>query len=374
MKARRPLRIALLGPANTVHLQRWAAALAARGHAVCVISQHPGDAALLPGTARVAWLPYQGQIGYFTNAWALRRELQQWRPDLLNTHYASGYGTTAALAGFSPTLLSVWGSDVYDFPNEGPLKNWLLRRNLRSATAIASTSHAMAQQVQRLTPERSEVTVTPFGVDLECFVPTPVPRDAAARALTLGIVKSLAPKYGVDLLLRAFAGLLTDDEVRARLDRCRLIVVGDGPQREELMGLSRQLGIAALTDFVGAVAHAEVPKWLHRMDIYAAPSRLDSESFGVAVIEASACGLPVVVSDAGGLPEVVRHGETGLVVPRDNVPALQESLKLLVLDADLRSELGRNGRIHVEREYEWGHCLDLMEECYARAMQLAEST
>jgi glycosyltransferase involved in cell wall biosynthesis len=110
---------------------------------------------------------------------------------------------------------------------------------------------------------------------------------------------------------------------------------------------------------------------LHRLDIYAVPSRLDSESFGVAVIEAGACGLPVVVSDAGGLPEVVRDGETGLVVPRDDVPALQAALTSLVLDAALRERLGAQGREHVLREYEWGRCVDLMEAVYARTIARA---
>ncbi len=149
---------------------------------------------------------------------------------------------------------------------------------------------------------------------------------------------------------------------------CRLLIVGDGPQSAELEALAHQLSIAQRTQFAGAVAHAEVPAWLNRLDIYAAPSRLDSESFGVAVIEASACALPVVVSDAGGLPEVVQDGETGLVVPRDDVPALQAALKRLVLDAALRQELGRRGRAHVAREYEWGHCVDVMERCYAQVV------
>jgi glycosyltransferase involved in cell wall biosynthesis len=118
------------------------------------------------------------------------------------------------------------------------------------------------------------------------------------------------------------------------------------------------------------VAHAEVPAWLHRLDIYAAPSRLDSESFGVAVIEAGACGLPVVVSDAGGLPEVVRDGETGLVVPREDVPALQAALKRLALDPALRRRFGRAGRAHVERAYAWGQCVDLMEQCLARTLTM----
>ena len=169
----------------------------------------------------------------------------------------------------------------------------------------------------------------------------------------------------MDLLLRAFCGLCTDADVRAAQPACRLLIVGDGPQRDELLQLAAQLGIAERTRFVGAVAHTDVPHWLHQLDIYAAPSRLDSESFGVAVIEAGACGLPVVVSDAGGLPEVVVAGETGLVVPRDDVPALQAALKHLMLDPELRQRFGRQGRAHVEREYEWGQCVDLMERCYA---------
>ena len=362
-------RVALLGPANSIHLQRWAHALIARGHAVCVLSQDACERKLLPAQANVFMLPRSGPLGYFTNAWRVREVLTQWRPDILNAHYASGYGTTAALSGVRPVLLSVWGSDVYDFPYESALKGRLIRGNLRRATAVASTSHAMARQVQRLVPQIADIAVTPFGVDLAYFVPDASTRDAAH--LTLGTVKSLAPKYGMDLLLRAFAGLVQDPQVQALPRACRLLIVGDGPQRAELAALAAELGIAAHTTFAGAVAHRDVPAWLNRLDIYAAPSRLDSESFGVSVIEASACGLPVVVSDAGGLPEVVRDGETGLVVPRDDVPALQAALTRLVLDASLRDRLGTHGREHVEREYEWAHCVDLMEAAYARTIAKA---
>jgi L-malate glycosyltransferase len=358
-----PMRIALLGPATSIHLQRWAHALVQRGHAVCVIS-------------------HEGSVGYFRNAWALRRTFARWRPQLLNAHYASGYGTTAALCGFKPLLLSVWGSDVYDFPYESWLKGQLLRWNLKRATHLASTSHAMAQQVQRLLPELgpNHISVTPFGVDLQHFFPATGPHAAARLTtnrlttdqLTIGIVKTLAPKYGVDLLLRAFAGLLRDAQIQAlpatSAGPLQLLIVGDGPQRDALHTLARELGISAHTEFAGAVPHADVPQWLKRFDIYAAPSRVDSESFGVAVIEASACGLPVVVSDAGGLPEVVRHGHTGFVVPRENVLALQAALKNLALNAALRHQLGQQGRVHVEQLYEWDHCVDVMEQCYRQLL------
>ena len=359
-------RVALLGPAVSIHLQRWAHALAARGHALCVLTQHPCEPGLLPASAELVTLARGGQAGYFANAWRARRVLRAWRPDIVNAHYASGYGTTAALCGVRPMLLSVWGSDVYDFPFEGAFKGWLVRRNLRAATAIASTSHAMAAQVRRLVADVGDIAVTPFGVDVERFAPDPAARDAGW--ITLGIVKTLAPKYGVDLLLRAFAGLLRDERVAALPRPLRLLVVGDGPQRAGLEALAAELGIAAHARFAGAVAHAEVPSWLNRLDVYAAPSRLDSESFGVAVIEAGACGLPVVVSDAGGLPEVVRDGETGLVVPREDAVALQAALARLVLDAALRERLGACGRAHVAGAYAWPRCVDAMEAAYLRTM------
>ena len=368
-----PGHVALLGPANSIHLQRWAIALAGRGWRVSVITQHAAEALPLPPGATLHALPVRGAAGYFLNAPALARLLRKLMPDVLNAHYASGYGSTAALVGYVPTLLSVWGSDVYDFPYEGTVKGWWLRRNLRRATAIASTSHAMARQVQRLTPERRHIAITPFGVDTARFAPRAdaVPADApqgheppTRNAFTIGIVKTLAPKYGIDLLLRAFEGLCADADVMAAQPALRLLIVGDGPQRTELEMLARVLGITGHCEFAGAVAHADVPLWLHKLDVYAAPSRLDSESFGVAIVEAGACGLPVVVSDAGGLPEVVRDGVTGLVVPRDDARALQAALKRLVLDTALRERMGRAARAHVVHDYEWGTCVDRMEACY----------
>jgi glycosyltransferase involved in cell wall biosynthesis len=356
-----PLRVAMLGPANSIHLQRWAQAIAARGHALCVISQHRCEPALLPASATLVWLPHGGTAGYLLNLPRLRRALRHWRPDLLHAHYASGYGSSAMLAGFVPTLLSVWGSDVGEFPQRGALQAALLRHNLRRATALAATSRALAQQVQRLVPERRDIAVTPFGVDLQRFCP----RAGAAPqpGLTVGIVKTLAPTYGIDLLLRAFAGLLADDQLRNALPALRLLVVGDGPQRGELQALAAALGLGAQQlHFAGAVAHAAVPHWLQQMDLFVAPSR--AESFGVAVIEAGACGLPVVVSDAGGLPEVVRDGETGLVVPCGDVAALQAAMKRLLLDAALRARMGRAAREHVAREYAWEACVERMLACY----------
>ena len=355
------MKLLMLAPASVIHTQRWVEALHGRGIQLVLATQHDQASWRAPVGVKVVRLPHCGTAGYFRNVPALKRLLRDERPDLLNAHYASGYGTTAALAGFRPWLLSVWGSDVYDFPYEsgakGRLKGWLLRRNLRQADAVASTSEAMAQQVRRLVPDISPVAVTPFGIDTDRFVPQPQPHGG----IVIGTVKTLAPKYGIDLLLQAFAQLRLAAGPSAALS---LVIVGDGPQRAELEALSRTLGIAAHVRFVGAVPHAEVPLWLNRFDLYVAASRLDSESFGVAVLEASACGLPVVVSDVGGLPEVVLQGETGSVVPRENVAAMAQAIGRLIAAPELRRRFGAAGRERVLAHYGWPHSVDVMLRCF----------
>jgi L-malate glycosyltransferase len=345
-----PVHIALLGQANSVHLQRWAVALHERGRRVTVLSQQVDDALPLPAGVAFQPLPCRGELGYLRNAGFLRRWLSTQRPHLLHVHYASGYGSTAMLAGWHPTLLSVWGSDVYAFPYQSRLKGWLLRRNLRFADALAATSHAMAQQVRRLWPAAGEIAVTPFGVDLQRFAPAP----RAPGPVTIGTVKSLAPAYGIDVLLRAFASAAAGRDVR-------LLIVGDGPQRDALQQLARQLAIDDLVQWAGAVPHADVPQWLQRLDVYVAASR--EESFGVAVVEAMACGVPVVVSDAGGLPEVVVAGESGLVVPRDDAAALAAALQRLIDDAPLRRRLSQGGHARAQAEYAWPDCVSRMLAC-----------
>lgn len=310
--------------------------------------------------------PFRGVLGYFTMAPAIKDLLACIKPDIVNAHYASGYGTTARLVDYHPWLLSVWGSDVYDFPDKSFLHKWLVRKNLLAADAVASTSVCMAEQTRSFTPELHNISITPFGVDTGYYqsFTTPLIERDSGKKIVIGTVKSLAPKYGVDTLIQAFALLLRIfDQKQPRIgNKLCLRLVGGGPQETELKALTQQLGITKRVTFVGQVDSAEVPKELDKLDIYVALSR--SESFGVAVIEAGAAGRPVVVSDAGGLPEVVIDGKTGVVVPRENPQAAAKAIAKLVLDKDLRIQMGEVGKQHVVRSYDWSACVNTMVDLY----------
>src|SRR5207237_2207904 len=123
-------------------------------------------------------------------------------------------------------------------------------------------------------------------------------------------VKVLAEKYGIEYLIRAFA------LVKKRHEELplKLLIVGGGPQEAFLKGLAADLGISAVTTFTGRVDHARVPDFHNMLSVSVSVSTLDSESFGVAILEASTCAKPVVVSSVGGLPEVVENVLTGIVV------------------------------------------------------------
>ncbi len=362
--------IALLSGANSIHTIRWANGLNAVGHQVHVISQHRPSDSLDKGVT-LHLFPFLGVFGYFIMVPRVKIILSEIKPDVVNAHYASGYATTARLAGQRPWLLSIWGSDVYDFPCKSPLHKWLVRGNLLAADAVASTSHCMAKQARSLVPGLAEIFITPFGVDMAAYETIKPVAEQARQSLVIGTVKTMASKYGIDTLIEAFALLLKQlDKIEPQLaENLSLRLVGGGPEIEEYKTLAAHFEVRDKVHFVGQVPHDQVPQELAKLDIYVALSRLDSESFGVAIIEAGAAGRPVVVSDAGGLPEVTLQDKTGLVVPRENPQAAADAMQQLVLDPQLRHCFGVAGKQHVADTYSWPACVQQMVNVFQRVIK-----
>ncbi|MFZ2865035.1 MAG: glycosyltransferase family 4 protein, partial [Ignavibacteriaceae bacterium] len=105
------------------------------------------------------------------------------------------------------------------------------------------------------------------------------------------------------------------------------------------------------------------------LDIYIAPSTDDSESFGVGILEASACGKPVIVSNIGGLPEVVIDNYTGFMIPPNNPQVLAEKIEILLLNKETRLKFGENGRRFVEEQYNYDKILNYIISIYINAIK-----
>lgn len=364
------MKIAILSNAASVHTIKWVNGLASCNVKVHLISVHPITVKL---DDRVIFhlLPFLAPWGYLASAFTLHKLLVRIKPDLLNAHYATGYGLLARLSCFKPLLLSVWGSDVYDFPFKTPVHKWFVQKNLKAANKVASTSLCMAEQTRGLVGNLRDIAITPFGVDMSAYKNASPVFSRSGRQLVIGTVKTMNPKYGIDTLIKSFA-ILVDRLALLNLGKrpeITLRLVGGGNQTAELKALAKKLDIADKVAFVGQVPHAKVPHELSKLDIYVALSRLDSESFGVAILEAGAACRPVVVSDAGGLPEVTLDGITGIVVPRDDPAAAAAALERLVMDADLRYRMGQAGRAHVAKHYSWDASIQTMLGVYEQTIQ-----
>src|SRR5699024_4805033 len=342
------------------HTVRWVNGMAKLGHEVHLITMHEEEADKIDQRVTIHHLKIPAPFGYYLNVSKAKRLLKIIQPDLLHVHYASGYGTLARFINFTPTLLSVWGTDVYIFPYESKQKERILRKNLKAADFITSTSFDMRSQTQKFTSKQIEVI--PFGIDTNLFHPT---ERNDVETIVIGTVKKLEHVYGIDILIKATAFLINKLRELGKehlADRIRLKIVGKGPQLKELKDLTQEYRMDSITDFVGSVPNEEVPSYLNQIDIITAFSR--SESFGVAVIVASECELTVIVSDVGGLQEVVQQGETGYSIPLEHMDEIVKKLARLVIHHEQRIQIGKKGRLFVKQHYMWEKNVLQMEKIY----------
>lgn len=341
------MRVLLVANPDSFHTSKWANALVRDGHEVhlAYISHHDPKLNALDSNICLHELPFSGSKGYILNVRSLRKLNKNIKPDVVHAHYASGYGSLLRFSRIT-SLLSAWGSDVYEVPERSRLSAYVVRQNLLYSRHVFSTSACMRDRIRALVDDPNfEVEVTPFGVDLNEFSRAKYPPRGNSNLIKIGVVKNLQKTYGLDVLIRAAAmlpALVGEAKFEVR-------IYGAGSQEFELKALIHSLGLTAAVKLMGAIPNQDVPRVLSELDIYCVTSR--RESFGVAAVEAMAMSLPVIVSDADGLREVV--GDAGIVVPREDIGATARALSQLLLNPTMRTSLGMAARQRVEREYDW---------------------
>lgn len=354
------MKVLFLSAANSIHTVRWVNSLAKRNITIYLVSlkNHSEDKRnKISNDVKVIYLPFKGEIGYYLNYLFFKKIIKNMKPDIINAHYLSGYGTLARLVNFKKTLVNVWGSDIYDFPKQNLLKNRIIEKNLSKINYIASTSNAMGNEIKKYLKIDKKINIVPFGINTSIFAPKNK-EQKNKKELIIGIVKSLEEIYGIEYLIRAFK-ILTEQN-----KQLKLVIYGEGKLKQSLKNLTKELKIEHHVEFKGYISNSLVPEVLNKIDIFVVPS--NSESFGVSAVEAMACGIPVVASDADGFNEIIENGKTGYIVPKRNEKELAKKIDLLVKDEALRNKIGKQGRIKVKSTYEWEKNVDKMVEIYER--------
>jgi 2-deoxystreptamine N-acetyl-D-glucosaminyltransferase/2-deoxystreptamine glucosyltransferase len=290
------------------------------------------------------------------------------RVDVVHAHQGEDLATLAlarlaARRHRCPLVVTVHTSVAHTVRGRSPrarllrgLGGHLERSALRRADAVLVLTGrtAAALRADGVTPER--VVVNPSGFDPALFRG---PFDDVFPGLgrpRIGYVGRLAAQKRADLLVEAFG--------RMR-GTASLVLVGDGPGRDLVHRLVAASPARDRITEVGFVEHTAVPAVLASLDVLVLPSAY--EEMGSVLTEAMASGLPVVASDVGGIPEVVRHEETGLLVPPGDVDALAGALDRLVADPELRGRLAAGARDHA-RGYAWPHLAGRVAALYTEVL------
>lgn len=359
------MKILFLAPASSIHTIRWINALVKRNNQVLLVSlpNHILKNEEIDDKVQLTYLPFGKMKGYYLNSFFLKKIWGDFKPDIVNAHYASGYGTLARISKIPHLILSVWGSDVFDFPYRSKINFKIMKKNLLYAEKIASTSITMGEQVEKLIGKK-QITITPFGVDLKTFKNF---NDKNDDRFSFGIIKTLLPIYGIDILLIAFAKFLILLKEEKKYDKkIALEIYGEGESYAELKKLAQDLSIDKQVFFRGHISNNEVPAALNRLDVFCATS-ICNESFGVSIVEAMACEIPVIVSDVDGFKEIVEDKISGIIVARGKPDELAKAMFLMYEDKYLRTVLGKNGRKKVEAYYDWNKNVETMLALYKEA-------
>lgn len=272
----------------------------------------------------------------------LRRFLTAVRADLLLTLSISTFSPLAIVASrMLPVVVGLQGGEPDGRFAAHPR---LFRRLLRGARGVAACARSLAQQAEALEPTITDrLAVIPNGVDPEGF--TGVTPHTHERPYVLAAGR-LTRQKGFDVLLDAIA--LSAPFRRGEVD---LLIAGDGQEHAALDEQARRCQVRARVRFVGPVEAQDLARLYRGATVVAVPSRW--EGLPLVCLEAMASGRPVVASRVDGIPDAVVDGETGILVPPDEPPALAAALDALLLDRARAERLGTAGCVRARRDFAW---------------------
>jgi len=236
----------------------------------------------------------------------------------VHAHFAHVPGDVAMYASLMsgiPFSITAHANDLFE-------RGWLLKQKCHRAKFFATISEFNKQFLHENSCDTSRVEIIRCGVESRLF--TQRTAQSIEQPITIGLLGRFVEKKGIDVLLRAAAELLKKD------CQLQLKLAGDGPLFDEMVALSKQLGIESHVNFIGSVPHHAVSSFLNELDIFVLPcvkdSQGDMDGIPVVLMEAMLSGIPVISSELSGLPELVIDGKTGYLTQPGDYQGLAECI------------------------------------------------
>ncbi|TRX20895.1 glycosyltransferase [Flavobacterium franklandianum] len=311
--------------ADLLHNDYYFAAIGYGGHA---------EKTLLSRGFNVTIFNQKPNISNLKNIWILYKWFKKLKPDLVHTAAAEAnfHGTIAAkLAGVKVVIAEEIG-----FPKHSKKARFVFRQVYKLCHKVICVSKAVKiklMEIKEIQNDKGEVIYNPVGI--QTLTKRSIPTD-----FTIVCVGRLEKVKNQQALIRTFSKL--------EIPNARLILVGEGRERENLEKLIKDLNCQHKVEIVGFSAEPE--KYLSQATLFVLPSL--SEGFGIAVLEAMQQGLPCLCSNVGGIPEFVEEDKTGWLFNPNNENELFEKLsQICQMPEEKRSEIGANAKAYVANRF-----------------------
>lgn len=260
-----------------------------------------------------------------------------------------------------PIVVSFHGSDVAG-AMASPAYRSALSRLFSRATLVAARSEELARRVGQLGCPEEKLRVMRTAVPEGDVIERAVPAEGAWRIVQAA---RLVPKKGIATALRAFALFLE------KFPNSTFTVAGEGPQREELLALAAELGIAGHVRFPGFLSQSNLRSLFAGSDIFLHPSENsegDVEGIPNAMLEAMAMGLPVVATRHGGIPEAITDGVNGLLYPEGDAAGLARAMERLATEPEFSAKIGAQAATTIRDQFSSRRQIERIEEIYREAI------
>jgi len=345
------MRILYFSLGYSTHDYRFLNSISEGGHEVFFVQlegnrRQVEDRPLPPNVQLVLWKGGRGPYRWANLpklTFDFRRLTRGIKPDLIHAGPIQTCAFIAVLSGFRPILTMSWGFDLMEDVHRNKWWEWVTRYTLKRSTFFTSDAIVTRDKAVAYGMNPEQTIVFPWGVDLKHFKPST--SKVQRSTFTLFCNRSWEPRYGVDVLARAFVKVAQQNE------NVNLLMLGGGSQGHAIRQILQSGGVLERVAFAGQISQTVLPDWYHRADLYISPSHVDGSS--VSLMEALACGLPCLVSDIPANKEWVVEGENGWLFRDGDANHLAEKILAAISQRENLPEVGRSSRWSAELRADW---------------------
>ncbi len=294
-----------------------------------------------------------------------RRLTKSIRPDLIHAGPIQTCAFIAALSGAHPLLTMSWGFDLMEDVHKNKWMERITRYVLRHSTFFTSDANVTRDKAVAYGMNPDSTIVFPWGVDLAQFAPSPnspILQSSNPR-FTLFCNRSWEPRYGVDVLAKAFV------KVARQNSNVDLLLLGGGSQGGALRKILQSGGVLDRVSMPGQVSQRDLPRWYHMANLYISPSHVDGSS--VSLMEALACGLPSLVSDIPANKEWVVENENGWLFTDGDADSLAAKILAAIAQRENLAQVGQAARRSALMRADWQKNFSQLLVAYEQTIQLA---